>query len=286
MNIYVPLYTTQIWLCHTIMLLCAIKLPFRVRRLLGNPKHSRYLHVAILLACSFFPAVAVGCSFVPGDYITVFPPAYCVTESPRTTYYILIIPLSVVGAAGISCLVLIFWSLVRHRRARVSDGSPYCFVLRRFSCLPFLPPSSPPFPSLPPSLLPSFPPVTQQGEADGQTALQLTHMKAEVKVLVVLLCYILVWVVVITTYSVELRSYDELECELMDYFKCESLGGDCSRSDFENADLTTHFAAAHEIGLTLYSLVALIYVVNLTEIKEGLLTLSKNSGFRTKFSRQ
>ncbi len=100
-------------------------------------------------------------------------------------------------------------------------------------------------------------------------------MKAEVKVLMVLLCYILIWVVAFTTFSVVLRSYDKLECELMNYFKCESLGGDCSRSDFENADLTPYSAAANEIGLVLYFLVTLIYVVNLTEIKEGLLKLRK-----------
>ncbi len=105
--------------------------------------------------------------------------------------------------------------------------------------------------------MPSFPPpVTQRCEEDGQTALQLTHMKAEIKVLMVLLCYILVMIVAFTTFSVVLSSYDELECELMDYFKCESLGGDC-RSGFENADLTPYSIAANEIGLILYFLVTL-----------------------------
>ncbi len=107
------------------MLLCAINFPFRVRRLLDNPQHSRYLHVAILLACSFPPAIAVGCSFALGDYITQFPPVYCTTEDPDASYYVLILPLSIVCAAGVSCLVLILWSLVRHRRARVSNGEVY-----------------------------------------------------------------------------------------------------------------------------------------------------------------
>ncbi len=99
-------------------------------------------------------------------------------------------------------------------------------------------------------------------------------MKAELKVLTSFICYTLIMVIGITNLSVVLREYDEFERELTDYFKCETLGGDCSRSGFENADTTPYTITTSEVALTMYPLVTLIYVVNLTEIKAGLLKLS------------
>ncbi len=115
---YVPLQTGLLWLCHIFILLCAIKYPFRVRRLLDNEKHSRSLHIVVVLATSIFPAITLGCTFAFGDYITQLPPGYCVVDDPETTYYLLILPLSIVCGAGITGFILILWLLVKRRRAR------------------------------------------------------------------------------------------------------------------------------------------------------------------------
>ncbi len=126
---YIPIHTTLLWLCHIITMLCAINYPFRVRRLFDNSKHSRCIHVTLLLACSLPPAVIVGCSFAVGDYVTQFPPVYCTAEDPNTTYYLQSLPLSIVCAAGVTGFVLILWSLVKRRKTSVSNcGLSYTSV--------------------------------------------------------------------------------------------------------------------------------------------------------------
>ncbi len=108
-------------------MLCAINFPFRVRSLYRNAKHSRYVHVTLLLACSLLPAVVVGCSFAIGDYITLLPPLYCTTEHPDGAYFLMSLPLSIVCATGVTGFLLILWSLVRRRRASVSTNCVYTY---------------------------------------------------------------------------------------------------------------------------------------------------------------
>lgn len=101
-----------------------------------------------------------------------------------------------------------------------------------------------------------------------------SYIKAELKVVIAFLCFMFITALGITNNSVVLQHYNEFERELLSYFVCESTGVSpgktCSRSGFENADLTPYTITTNEIVLTFYPVVTLIYVVNIAEIKTGL----------------
>lgn len=117
---------------------------------------------------------------------------------------------------------------------------------------------------------PSLSPFTTQRHQGGNS-----YIKAEFKVLIAFLCYTFVAILGITTITITIQHYGKFQRELTNYFKCESTGispeKTCSRSGFESVDFTPYVNIFTEIALTVYQMVTLVYIVNIDEIKTGIL---------------
>ncbi len=152
---------------------------------------------------------------------------------------------------------------------------PLCFI-----------PSSQFPPSFPPFIHPSFPlSFTQQYQTSQQD-----YIKVELKILTAFVCFTFVMLIGITNITLVLGSYREMVLEILDYFVCESTGVSpgttCSRSGFENADYTSFTLTINEFIVTLYVLVLLIFVVNVTEIKEVLRNMLNRTNSHATFCRR
>ncbi len=113
----------------------------------------------------------------------------------------------------------------------------------------------------------------------------------ELKILTAFVCFTFVTLIGITNITLVLRSYREMVLEkILDYFVCESTGVSpgttCSRSGFENADYTPVTLTINEFIVTLYVLVLLIFVINITEIKEVLRNMLNRTNSHATFHRR
>ena len=82
----------------------------------------------------------------------------------------------------------------------------------------------------------------------------------EIKILILLFCYIVIWTDVIAVNTATLIEADEYRDALTDYFTCEAVGiGKCSRNIFQSFEIESKTVAYNLIGI--YPAIFLIYFV-------------------------
>ena len=111
------------WLCHIFTLFWGLRFPFQARAF-QKAHRTKYIHIAGVLIGVFVPFLPVAATMIQfshgkssseavrgglGFGITRFPPILCVGKDKDTTFYSLILPLSLLMMVGITFVVFIFW---------------------------------------------------------------------------------------------------------------------------------------------------------------------------------
>ena len=122
------------WLCHILTLFWGLKFPFRARAF-QQTHRMKYIHIACVLTgllAPLVPVVATIAQFSHGKStseavrgglgfgIVRFPPILCAGRDSDTTFYSLILPLSIMLMVGITFVVFIFWIIHKVRSCHVS----------------------------------------------------------------------------------------------------------------------------------------------------------------------
>ena len=93
-----------------------------------------------------------------------------------------------------------------------------------------------------------------------------TIKKAEIKVYIICLCYVVLGLAASLAYSISSAFLDDLQRELMNYFECERCGVNsgrmCDRSGFESLTNPPLVTIGYSI-FVLYPLITLVYIVRL-----------------------
>ena len=93
-----------------------------------------------------------------------------------------------------------------------------------------------------------------------------TIKKAEIKVYIICLCYVVLGLVASLAYSISSVFLDDLQDELMSYFECERCGVNssrmCDRSRFESLTNPPLITIGYSI-FVLYPVITLVYLVRL-----------------------
>ena len=93
-----------------------------------------------------------------------------------------------------------------------------------------------------------------------------TIKKAEIKVFVICLCYVILGLAASLAYSISSAFLDDHQRELMNYFECERCGVDsgrmCDRSGFERLTNPPLITIGYSI-FVLYPVITLVYLVRL-----------------------
>ena len=88
--------------------------------------------------------------------------------------------------------------------------------------------------------------------------------KAEIKVLVICICYVILGLGASLAYSISSAFLADLQRELMDYFECEHCGVNsgqmCHRSEFERLTNPPLITIGYSV-FVLYPLVTLVYFI-------------------------
>ena len=91
-----------------------------------------------------------------------------------------------------------------------------------------------------------------------------TIKKAEIKVYIICLCYVVLGLAASLAYSISSAFLDDLQRELMSYFECERCGVNsgrmCDRSGFESLTNPPLVTIGYSI-FVLYPLITLVYIV-------------------------
>ena len=93
-----------------------------------------------------------------------------------------------------------------------------------------------------------------------------TIKKAEIKVYIICLCYVVLGLAASLAYSISSAFLDDHQRELMSYFECERCGVDssqmCDRSGFESLTNPPLITIGYSI-FVLYPVITLVYLVRL-----------------------
>ena len=126
---YTIIHLSILWLCHAFILFWKIKFPFHARQY----EKKKIIHVLVVLLAVVLPTIPVIVSFSTGGFVIgSHPPSFCVSKSSDAAYYTLALPMSIMGATGVS---LIFMVLVTVIKVNVfyleilNSVSPYQFFL-------------------------------------------------------------------------------------------------------------------------------------------------------------
>ena len=89
-----------------------------------------------------------------------------------------------------------------------------------------------------------------------------TQRQVEIKILILLLLYFIVWTDVVVVNIATLIEANEFRDALTDYFTCEAVGiGECSRSVFQSFEIESKTVAYSLVGL--YPAIFLIYFISI-----------------------
>ena len=107
---FLLLHISLLWLCHVMMMFAKLKWPIYARKiaLAGNCK---YIHAASLILLTLIPIILIIVVFVRSGGFSMlnFPPLFCFSKEKDMIYYFIILPISVLLAAGSSLLAVIIY---------------------------------------------------------------------------------------------------------------------------------------------------------------------------------
>jgi len=109
----------------------------------------------------------------------------------------------------------------------------------------------------------------QKKISKSTTTLQIG--KVSTKLIIVLIYYIVLVSVTLSSLTVSLRNFDTLKEAMIRYFSCEVMGQNeqCSLNDIHSLSHPFLLASSY-IFICLFPVFQLIYVINIKEIKDGL----------------
>ena len=100
------------WLFHIVILFWGIMFPFHAKTW-ENRGYFRYVHIVMLIAAIVLPLESVGVILGTGGLtISRFPTISCFAREPNASYFAFVLPESIMGAAGVSLIVIILWVVI------------------------------------------------------------------------------------------------------------------------------------------------------------------------------
>ena len=125
---YTAIAYTMFWLFHVVILFWGIMFPFHAKTY-ENRGYFPYIHIMMLIAAIVLPLESVGVILGTGGLtISGFPPRTCFAREPDASYFAFVLPLSVMGAAGVSLIIIILWVVItrvgklKSGQSEVSEG--------------------------------------------------------------------------------------------------------------------------------------------------------------------
>lgn len=107
---YTILHLSILWLSHVFILFWKIKFPFHAR----HCEKKRTTHVLVVLLAVFIPTIPVIMSFLTGGFtIGSHPPSFCVSKNSDVAYYTLALPMSIIGATGVSLIFVVLLTVIK-----------------------------------------------------------------------------------------------------------------------------------------------------------------------------
>ena len=87
-----------------------IRFPLRAKQY----EKKKIIHLFVVLLAVVLPIIPVIASFTTGGFVIGnHPPLFCISRSSDAAYYTLALPISIIGATGISLLFLLLVTLIK-----------------------------------------------------------------------------------------------------------------------------------------------------------------------------
>lgn len=114
--LYLMFLLLIMWFFHCLVMFWEVRFPFHASSY-KKTNVRKYIHViAFIAGVVIIPMVPNAIVFVTGGFTQVSsPPVVCLPSSKDTIFYVVILPVSLVMAAGISLVILVFDELVKVR---------------------------------------------------------------------------------------------------------------------------------------------------------------------------
>ena len=108
---YSTMQFTLLWIMHISSLFWKIYFPMNTV-LQKNIRRTKYFHGICLIAALFLPLISPMANHLKGGFIMVdFPCFFCGGRNTDVTFYVHLLPITILLGVGTSLLVLIFWKL-------------------------------------------------------------------------------------------------------------------------------------------------------------------------------
>ncbi len=89
-----------------------ITFPFHYRSY-QDSRIIKYIHVFVFIGGLILPVVPASITFATGKYVqTWFPPILCFSDHVDTSFYAMIVPISIFMAVGVSLLAVVFYTII------------------------------------------------------------------------------------------------------------------------------------------------------------------------------
>ena len=118
---------------HALGLCWGIVFPFHYKRVKAEGR-IKYIHVTTVVLTLVLPAIPALLHLIDGYSISLGPQAVCTGQNIAITYFITILPMSILMAMATSVLVILFWRILKVRYT----GSMTLFALNH-CCTCFAP---------------------------------------------------------------------------------------------------------------------------------------------------
>ena len=103
----------MLWASHVAIVLWQISFPLQAKYA-QTSKHYYLLHAAIVTLATVLPAGYIAISVRTGDHRPFYNPSPCIPASTEAVLYYSVVH-NLIGAIGVSLLVLLMWVLVKRR---------------------------------------------------------------------------------------------------------------------------------------------------------------------------
>ena len=108
---FVFLQQILMWFFHIIAVFWTIKFPFHAKSF-ETKGYTRYVHYGMLALTFILPFITIiVIAGTGGCRASRIPAIICLARKPDVTFYAFVLPLSILTAAGMSLIVVMFWIL-------------------------------------------------------------------------------------------------------------------------------------------------------------------------------
>lgn len=108
---YIALQQALMWFLHIVAVYWTVKFPLHAKSFEAKG-YTTYVHIAMLALIIILPFISIAVLFGTGGCrVSRFPNIICQARHPDVTFYALVLPVSILTAAGISMIILLFWVL-------------------------------------------------------------------------------------------------------------------------------------------------------------------------------